>query len=109
MANFNFGKHYEHYNRALGKYINNKGEYNEEMKRQGMISSGEANDIASKKQEELDAPYKPSKKCYEIMRACNFDKKGKGKMPDRAVEELKKMGMTFDKAKVEKHIKDGNI
>ena len=107
MVYINMGKSYEGYNRALGKRIRSKRHYHEEMRRQGCIPQAEADAIRKKKTEK--APYTASRKVHEIVEACGRpDKNGNVKMPDRAVDELKNMGVSFDKDKNEKVIREAN-
>ena len=104
MVYINTGKGYEHYNRALGKRIRSKSHYQEEMKRQGMIPKEAADEIARKRTERK--PYTPSQDARDIINSLRPDKKGNVRMSDRAIDKLKDMGMTTDKDKIQRHIKD---
>lgn len=104
MVYFNFGKHYQGYNKAMGKYIYNKSHYEEEMKNGGYVSYDEAQEIVAAKKAQKKQ-YTTSKTAHEILEACksSTDKKGNVRMPDRAVDALKDMGMKFDRSLPEKY------
>jgi hypothetical protein len=90
-------KNYEHYNRALGKYITNKRQYQDEMKRNGFVTQEEGNRLAEKHQEEKK--WKPSKGCIEMIQSVkNLSKDGRIVLGQHQVlvDALKKKGMTFD-------------
>jgi len=46
-----------HYNRAIGCKISSKREYNEKMKRRGLVSQEKGNEMAQKARERLKKPY----------------------------------------------------
>ena len=91
-------KNYEHYNRTLGKYINTKKQYFEELKRGGFVTQEEGNRLAEKHQREKK--WKPSQDCIEMIKATKnvADKNGNivlGRHP-KLVDAMKKKGMTFN-------------
>ena len=85
-------KNWEHYNRALGKHITSKAQYNEEMKNGGFISYDEA-----KTRERQPAPFSVSRETISIMKSIkdSADKKGNVKLSDRQIDAMKKNGMQF--------------
>lgn len=101
------GKGYKHYNRALGKEIRTKGQYEREMRNQGMIPKEQADNLARKKT--AKKPYTPSKDAYDIIKSCKVNKKGNAKLPPRAIERLRSMGMETDQKKINRIIKEGGI
>lgn len=108
MVYISTGKHYEHYNRALGKQIRSKRQYDEELKKGGFISKDKADEITKKKAEK--APYKASPEVRRILDSCSKpDKNGNVKMSDRGIDALKNMGMSFDKDKIKKHIDESRF
>lgn len=89
-------KNYSHYNRTLGKYIRNKREYYDTLKRRGLVPFEEGQRLAESKNK--SATWIPSKDCTDMMRELYDKKKDKivlGQHP-RIVDGMKKMGMTFD-------------
>ena len=92
-------KGYDHYNRALGKHIRNKRQYNDELKRRGMVSFEEGCRLAESKRKE--SKWIPSKDCIDMLRdikhvSGNKDTIVLGQYP-KIVEKLKEKGMQFDK------------
>lgn len=89
-------KSYEHFNKSLpnwhspqGRYISSKRQYVEECKRAGLVPFEQAE--ATRK----DTPkLKPSKECIEIVNYAKSitGKKGKVKLPDRAINKMISMG-----------------
>ena len=102
MVYISTGKGYEHYNRAMGKWITSKAHYKEEMKKGGYVTEGESNDMVASWESKHKTSYKPSKDCHEIIETLKHkaDKKGNVKMPEKCVEKLEEMGMTFDADKI---------
>jgi len=101
-------KKYEHYNRAMGKYIRSKRHYYDEMKKGGYVSLEEGNRLAEKHTKEQK--WKPSKECIGVMQAIKrgADKNGNivlGRHP-KIVEAMEKKGMTFDMSKLPKHYQE---
>jgi len=107
MANIIIKK-YEHYNRAMGKYIRSKSHYKEEMAKGGFISAEEGHRVAEANQKQKK--WKPSGECIGVIKAIKnaADKKGNivlGKHP-KIVRAMKERGMSFDMSKVPKHYQD---
>jgi hypothetical protein len=92
-----FNKSFRAWNTPKGKYIRNKKEYIDTMKRQGMIPHEQAQEIAKKKQ--ILRPYVPSKNLRDLANSIKdrADKKGNVKLSDRQIDAMKEMGMNFDK------------
>lgn len=91
-------KNYQHYNRALGKYINSKREYDYEMKSRGFVPYEEGCAMAEAKEKEKK--WKPSEKLVNMIKNAKdlADKKGNivlGKHP-KLVDAMKKQGVSFD-------------
>lgn len=103
-------KNYQHYNRALGKYISTKKQYNEELRQQGFVSFEEGCKLAEKKSKE--SKWIPSKNCTDMMREV-LDKKDKnivlGQHP-RLVDGMRKMGVKFELPDwLSKHYQEGGF
>lgn len=103
-------KKWEHYNRALGKYISTKKQYFNELRRQGFVPFEEGCRLAEKKSKE--SKWIPSKTCTDMMREV-LDKKDKniilGQHP-KLVEGMKKMGVKFDLPDwLPKHYQEGGF
>lgn len=90
MVYFNFGKHYDHYNRAMGKYISNKKEYDEEMKKGNYVPF----EAISKKNVSFEDRVKDihPEKAREMMTHVKADKNGKVNLPEKFIDEMKDMG-----------------
>lgn len=92
-------KNYEHFNRALGKHIFSKRQYQDEMARGGYIPFEEGEHLANKNRRESYKPYdKPSKEALDLIRNINMkspDKNGKIKLSDREIDAMKKVGVNF--------------
>jgi len=101
-------KKYEHYNRALGKYITSKRHYDNEMARQGMIPYEEGKKIAEQVQKDKIKPYTISKKAQEIINTAknSADRRGKVKLGDRTIDAMKEIGVSFNLDHCPKHYKD---
>jgi hypothetical protein len=100
----NMNNHYNHYNRAMGKMIRNKAHYEEEMKKGGYCRKEKADMAVAEKAK--GTPYKVSQDARDIMKSFKAGKDGKGKLSDGAVDKLHDMGMTLDKAKADKIMKE---
>ena len=93
---------YEGYNRALGKYISTKRQYENEMQRQGMVSQEKGEELARKAKERNQKPYVLGDKTKDLLTYANSikDRKGNIKLGDRAIDAMKKMGMKFERPNV---------
>lgn len=108
-------ENYDHINRSFkewdtpqGKKIRNKREYDEAMKRDGLVSEEKAADMVRAKKEKRDnTPYKASPEMREFMDGVNSDKNGNVKLSGRQIDFMKDRGMTFDREKLERMKKDG--
>ena len=100
MANI-IVKNYEHYNRALGKHINSKRQYKDEMKRQGMVSSEKGDEMAAKAKEQAKRDYKPTRETLQFIESVRqrTDKNGNVKLGGRQIDYMKKVGVDFRRPK----------
>ena len=101
-------KKYEHFNRAMGKYITSKAHYEKEMREGGFVPSDVGDQQAEDWSWRTKKKYKASKDAHDIAEVIKdkADKKGNVKVPEKVVDKLKEMGMSFDQAKIDKAIKD---
>jgi len=91
-------KDISHYNRALNKYIRTKSQYNDEMKRQGMVSEEKGNYLAEKAREKMRKPYKVDLETRKFLEEVkSHSKKGKVKLSGRELEFMKKKGVKFER------------
>ena len=92
-------KNYEHYNKAMGKYITSKKHYEQEMVRGGYIPFEKAQQLAeSAKQRETKKYDGLSEKTMRFLHQVKdmADKKGNIKAGSRFVEGLKEQGVKLD-------------
>jgi hypothetical protein len=98
-------KKYEHFNRSFkgwdspkGKYIRSKRDYEEEMKRQGMIPQEVSDNYVDNLEKKLEEnQYKGiSKDAERLIRSVHKDRDGKIKLSDRQVDEMKKIGVKVE-------------
>ena len=98
-------KKYEHLNTALphwdtprGKLIRTKAQYENELKKNGMVSleKGEAIAQSVRSRREADK-YSPSVRSLELMREIKStaDRKGNVRLSDRQIDAMKAGGMRF--------------
>jgi len=94
-------KDISHYNRALGKYITNKRQYNDEMKRQGMVSKEKGDELARKAKERDHKDYKPTREHVQFLASVKnrTDKNGNVKLDGRQLEYMKKIGCQLKRPK----------
>ena len=92
-------KKYEHYNRALGKHITSKKQYENEMQRQGMVSADKGNEMAAKTRESRRKEYKPDKDTLQFVNSLHGDKNGKIQLSGRQLEFMKKKGVSLERPK----------
>lgn len=90
-------RNYEHYNRALGKYIKSKRHYEDEMKRQGMVSFEKGEQMAKDAQEKMHKDYKPNDEMIKFFYQVkgSVDKNGHLKLSGRQISYMEKMGVDF--------------
>jgi hypothetical protein len=92
-------RRYEHYNRALGKYISCRKQYDEEMKKGGFVSYEKGCELAEKAKENLHKDYKElSPKALGIIKSARLmsDSKGNIKPSDKLIDGMKEVGVRFD-------------
>ena len=92
-------KKYDGYNRALGKHITSKRHYNDEMKRQGMVSFEKGQAMADKAQEKMHKDYKLKDETRRFLKNINKTKDGKVNLSGREMAYMKKVGVDFRKPK----------
>ena len=91
-------KKYEHFNRAMGKYIGSKRQYQNEMSRRGLVSFEKGERRVEKFKNSYHKDYKGlSSKAQDIIRHAKQikDNRGNIKLGDRAIEAMKKLGVNF--------------
>ena len=100
-------RRYEHYNSALGKYINSKKEYDYEMKSRGFVPYEKGCQMAESKEKE--SKWIPSKdlrdKINYIKNKC--DDKGNIRHPAELVSLYKQSGISFNPKFVPKEKEGG--
>lgn len=92
-------KKWEHYNRALGKYIKSKRHYIEEMKKGGFVSYDEGCRLAEQAQSKNRKAYKGlSPKAEAIVKSAQMtrDSKGRVKVGNRMIDAMKEVGVRFE-------------
>ena len=92
-------RNYEHYNRALGKYITSKKHYEEEMAKGGFIPFEKAEQMAEIARGKNKKEYKSlsEKNMKFIHRVKDMaDRKGNIEISDRYVQGLKEHGVRVD-------------
>lgn len=88
-----------HYNKSLGKAISSRRQYNEEMKRQGMVPQEQGDDMARRAQEKSRKPYVIGKDTERFISEVRMQAKdGKVKLESRAIDFMKQKGVKFGKA-----------
>ena len=101
-------KDISHYNRALDKHIRTRKQYNDEMKRQGMVSREKGDELAKKAIEKGKQDYKPTKEHVQFLNSVKnrADKNGNVKLGGRQLEYMKKIGCQL-KAPKERPLEGG--
>jgi len=92
-------KNYNHYNRALGKYIGSKREYDYEMKSRGFIPYEKGRQLAESK--EKVSQWIPSKDCVEMVKATLTmkDSKGNFKPTSQMLNKMKEKKISLEMPK----------
>jgi hypothetical protein len=98
-------KNYEHYNKALGKYITSKRQYDNEMAKQGMVSFEKGDAIAKKAQTNGHKPYILTDKAKQVINCAKLsaDRKGNVKLSDKLVEGMKEVGVNLVNRNIPDH------
>ena len=96
-------KNYAHYNRALGKYISSKAQYQKEMAKAGCVSFAEGERIAKRARERNHKDYSLSKKARDIIQTVNSKDRKHFKADDRLIDAMKDVGVSFDMQHCPKH------
>lgn len=104
-------KRYEHFNRAMGKYITSRQHYEREMAKGGYIPFAEAEKIASKARAERDKPYKLSEKARAVIESAkqSSDRKGQVKLSGNLIRGMKEVGVNWDSQWLPKHYQGGGF
>jgi hypothetical protein len=98
MANI-IVRNYQHYNSALGKYINSRKEYEREMAKGGFVPFDKAEQMAEQARERNCKKYDGlSEKTMKFMHQVKdtADKKGNIRISDRYIKGLKEHGVKVD-------------
>lgn len=97
MVQINMNKSYEHFNRELGKQINSKRQYKEELKRRGLVSQDKGDQMAKDAKERQHRDYKPSDETKRFFSEINSKKSKDGqiKLSGRELAYMKKVGVDF--------------
>ena len=87
-------KNYSHFNRSMGKYINSKKQYQEEMRKGGYVPYDEGCQQAELSEKKLRKEYQLSKRAENIIRGVQSvaGRDGKVKLSDRMIDEMKDFG-----------------
>ena len=97
-------KNYEHYNRALGKYIRSKRHYEQELAKGGFVPIKEGEKLAQKARQNNHKKYEPSEKLLDIVRSAKaVSKNGKIKPSDKLIDAMKEVGVNFNLEHCPKH------
>ena len=92
---------YEHYNRALEKYIRSKRHYEEELKKAGCVPFEQGKDMAEEAEKKLHKDYKPTdevvKFLYQVKGSVSKD--GKVQLSGRQIAYMEKIGVNFKRPK----------
>lgn len=93
-------RHYDHFNRSLGKYISSKRQYENELAKGGYIPYEKAQALAKLAEEKKNKPYtyaELSQKAKDILSSAESskDKKGNVKLSDRTIDAMKDVGVKF--------------
>jgi hypothetical protein len=113
MANI-IVRNYEHYNRALGKYIRSKKHYEEELAKGGFIPFEKAEQLAESARQRNRKDYNglsEDKMRFLHQVKDTADKNGKIQVTDRFVKGLKEHGVIKDinYDKLPKHYQEGGF
>lgn len=93
-------KDIKHYNRALNKNITTRKQYNEEMKRQGMVSQEKGDYLAEQAKAKLMKPYKLNNETEKFLKGVKMSSRdGKVKLSGRELAYMEKIGVSFNKPK----------
>jgi hypothetical protein len=91
-------KRYEHFNRALNKYIGSKAQYEKELSKGGYVPYDKGCEIAEVSKSKSRKPYdKLSDKAMGLIKATRLisDKKGNIKAGDRLIDGMRSCGVDF--------------
>jgi len=91
-------KNYEHFNRAMGKHIGSRAQYEKEMVKGGFVPFEEGRKMAEQAKARNQKPYdglseKAMRLCHEAKHLA--DKDGKIKWTDKLVKGMEETGVSF--------------
>jgi len=105
-------KNYEHFNRALDKYITSKAHYEKEMVKGGFVSFEKGEQLAAKNKSERQGYDGLSSEKMKFLHQVKdmADRKGNIRISDRFVEGLKKHKVIGrDLSQLPKHYREGGF
>jgi hypothetical protein len=90
-------KKYDHYNRAMGKHISSRREYENEMVKGGYVTFEKSQQLCKdfRDKEEKQTYSGLSKKASSLLNSVNPDKKGRIRLSDRQISAMKEVGVKF--------------
>jgi hypothetical protein len=90
-------KDISHYNRILQKYIKTRKQYDDELKKQGMVPYEQGADMAERARQRQHKDYRPTDETrrflYEVQSGA--DKNGHVKLSGRQLEYMERIGVNF--------------
>lgn len=97
MANI-IVRNYEHYNKAIGKYITSKRHYEQEMAKGGFVPFEKAEQMAENARSHMHKPYVLSEKTKKFLGEIKMlaDRKGNIKPSDNFIKGLQEHGVKVD-------------
>lgn len=107
-------KNFEHYNRAMGKYISSQRHYEEEMKKGGYVKMEDAISVSNKVKRDQKRDYSLSEKARGIIETVksSADKKGNVHLSDRTIKamiDIKAINKIPEYMKLPSHYEDGGF
>ena len=102
-------KRYEHFNRAMGKYITSRSHYEKEMAKGGYVPFEVAEKMAESYKSKHNGGYNGiSSKAMEVCKAAKdmADKKGNLRIGTKLQKGMENVGVSFDMSKLPKHYQD---
>ena len=88
-----------HYNRALDIPITSQRQYNDELKRRGLVSQEQGDDIALRAKHDNKQPFKPTDETMRYLHhvQSHAQKDGKVKLSGQEIVYMEKLGCKFGK------------
>lgn len=93
-------KAHSHYNRELGMQIRNEAHYKDVLKRRGLCTKEEGDDLAHRATEKQRKEYRVDEDTRKFLSEIKntASKDGKVQLGGRAIEFMKKKGVKFEKS-----------